>query len=72
NVTLFQVSIKIDNYVHCGGAIISPSEVLTAAHCVTNGNPYTYTVVAGSLTWKNPDNNLFVERQVMHVSNFDH
>ncbi|CAN7943316.1 unnamed protein product, partial [Ixodes hexagonus] len=69
NLIHFQVSIKRGSTVHCGGTIISPTEVLTAAHCVVDQNPYRYTVVAGSLTWKNTQNNFYVERQVAHVLN---
>jgi trypsin len=36
------------HFSQCGGAIVAPSEILTAAHCVTGASPASMTVFAGT------------------------
>ncbi|XP_071375009.1 transmembrane protease serine 2-like [Centroberyx affinis] len=44
----WQVSLQVEGSHRCGGAIITPYWILTAAHCVAgNSNPADWTVYAG-------------------------
>ncbi|KAF5902383.1 transmembrane protease serine 2-like, partial [Clarias magur] len=47
----WQVSLQISGHHMCGGSIITPSWIVTAAHCVqTYSSPSQWTVYAGFLT----------------------
>ncbi|XP_074483309.1 coagulation factor VIIi isoform X2 [Sebastes fasciatus] len=43
----WQVLIKLNGNSHCGGALIKPDWVVTAAHCIHGNDPQSLTVVAG-------------------------
>ncbi|KAF7418822.1 hypothetical protein HZH68_001475 [Vespula germanica] len=55
----YLVSIRVNNNLHCGGAIIGQYHILTAAHCIVpllNKKPGEVTIVAGT-------NNLYLGGQ---------
>ncbi|XP_068586779.1 coagulation factor VIIi [Cebidichthys violaceus] len=43
----WQVLVQLNGNSHCGGALIKPDWVVTAAHCIHGNNPQSLTVVAG-------------------------
>lgn len=43
-----QVLVQLNERSHCGGALIHPEWVVTAAHCVSGHNPENLTVTAGN------------------------
>ncbi|KAK4878080.1 hypothetical protein RN001_010586 [Aquatica leii] len=47
----YQVSVEYNNWHSCGGSIITPTKVLTAAHCTISRPVNRFRVRAGS-TWR--------------------
>ncbi|XP_017051290.1 trypsin-1 [Drosophila ficusphila] len=63
----YQVSLQIGTRHGCGGSIIAPTIILTAAHCVLeHTKPQYYAIRAGSSEWAQGGSYIRVKRIVPH------
>ncbi|KAM7315750.1 hypothetical protein ISCGN_005533 [Ixodes scapularis] len=63
----WQVSLRSRNFAYCGGTILSPTEVITAAHCVKGRDSASLTLVAGALSRSEPFEETAQVRQVTDI-----
>ncbi|KAH8355027.1 hypothetical protein KR093_004158, partial [Drosophila rubida] len=69
NITHFphQVSVQMGTRHICGGTIIAPSVIVTAAHClVRSSEPLSYAIRAGSTLWASGGSYIRARRIVTH------
>ncbi|XP_014237612.1 chymotrypsin-1-like [Trichogramma pretiosum] len=68
----FQVSLQIFEKHFCGGAILNPSWIVTAAHCTYRfSDPSIVKVIAGTIYYKKPGEKRTASRIVVH-EDYDH
>ncbi|XP_034479085.1 trypsin alpha [Drosophila innubila] len=69
NITHFphQVSLQLGTRHICGGTIIAPNVILTAAHCVVKvDEPQSYSIRAGSTLWSSGGSYIRARRIIPH------
>ncbi|KAH8421044.1 hypothetical protein KR222_005730, partial [Zaprionus bogoriensis] len=70
NITHFphQVSLQMGGRHICGGSVIAPNVILTAAHCVLKpSEPQLYAIRAGSTMWSSGGSFVRVRRIIPHA-----